>query len=299
MLAACWKIVVRGWSRADSEACHAARRRIRALVDEVPAYYEILFAHVQWLEGDYEGACQTAHAGISRAVETGSLVVYLSAHSSLVNALFHLGREEELLSSLYTAIDVAEKNGNAPWIGIFRATLAWVRLHTGDLTAARTLSDALLREHTEEPPGQARTMAMVTAGCVELGAGNVDRAYDSFHAIAYRPEQPRFFLDWYWRMLARYGVGLTCLRRGEVDQAKAEAELLSEAVSAGADPALKVYAEELEARIHIAAGELDRAAQCLERARKELAVVEVPHAAKLIREAAKEIEQWRSGAAQA
>ncbi len=252
MLAACWRIVTHGWSQPDSEACRAARKKIRTLSNEVPAYYEILFAHVQWIEGDYEGACQTARAGISRAVETGSLVVYLSAHSSLVNALFHLGRADELQTALHTALDVAEKNGNAPWLGIFRATSAWVSLHTGDVASARKLAETLMREHTEDPPGQARTMAIVTAGFAELASGGENLAFQYFTTICRRPSHPRFFLDWYWKMVARYGLSAACLRRGDLAQATAEADALSEAVATSADPALNAQAWEMQARIHMA-----------------------------------------------
>jgi tetratricopeptide (TPR) repeat protein len=290
MLAACWRIVTHGWSRQDSDACRAAREKIRSLSDEVPAYYEILFAHVQWIEGDYEGACQTARAGISRAVETGSLVVYLSAKSSLVNALFHLGRWEQLLDALHKALDAAEKNGNAPWLGIFRATLAWVRLNTGDAAGARTLAETLMREHTEEPPGQARTMAMVTAGFAELEAGSENLAFQYFMAICRRPSHPRFFLDWYWKMVARYGLSAACLRRGDLDQAAAEADALSQAAAGVSDPALKAHAWELQARIHLVSNRLSQAEECIGRAQAELVAFEIPFAVTRIRATAAEIQ---------
>ncbi|HEY4360165.1 MAG TPA: AAA family ATPase [Bryobacteraceae bacterium] len=291
MLAGCWRIVTHGWSKKDSEACHAARQRIRSLVDEVPAYYEILFAHVQWIEGDYEGACQTARAGSSRAVETGSLVVYLSAKSSLVNALFHLGRGDELFDALNKALDVAQKNGNAPWLGIFRATLAWVRLHTGDAAVAQTLAENLMREHTEEPPGQARTMAMVTAGFAELASGNGDLALPYFDAICRRPSHPRFFLDWYWRMIARYGLASTCLQRGDLKRAASETDRLLEAVATAADPSLKAHAWEMQARLHLASGDLQQAGYCVEHARAALAAFAIPFASKRIEATAAELQK--------
>ena len=291
MLTGCWRIVTRGWSQPDAEACRAARQKIRALSDEVPAYYEILFAHVQWIEGDYEGACQTARAGIARSIETGSLVVYLSAHSSLINALLHLGRDAELQEVLNTALDVSQKNGNAPWLGIFRATSAWVRLQAGDFAGARQLAEDLMREHTEDPPGQARTMALVTAAFAELESGRENLAFQYFTAVCSRPAQPRFFLDWYWRTIARYGLSATCLKRGDLAEAASEADALSKAAAATADPALKAQAWEMQARIHLAKNNVDLAQDSLERAWSELAAHEIPFAAARLRATAARIQK--------
>src|SRR5581483_5143846 len=126
LLACCWHIVANGWNPAYAARCGAARDRLRQLSQELAAYYEILYAHVQCIEGAYLEAYRTAQAGISKAVETDSLVVYLSAHSSLVHALLHLGRWGELLQALAAGRDVASKNKNAPWVEIFQAHLAWL-----------------------------------------------------------------------------------------------------------------------------------------------------------------------------
>ncbi len=191
MLAACWRIIAKGPRAEDFAVCASARQIIRRQQD-VPAYYEILFAHVQCIQGDFESAYQTARAGIPQSIENDSLVVYLSAHSALAHALLNLGRFGELLDAIRTALEVAEKNGNGPWIGIFQAHLAWVRLHCGDLNGARELAESLIREHE---PGQIRTMALITAGF----AG----AHESFVEAQ---QSPPFFLDWYWRRIAQLGV---------------------------------------------------------------------------------------------
>jgi hypothetical protein len=194
------------------------------------------------------------------------------------------------LDALHKALDAAEKNGNAPWLGIFRATLAWVRLNTGDAAGARTLAETLMREHTEEPPGQARTMAMVTAGFAELEAGSENLAFQYFMAICRRPSHPRFFLDWYWKMVARYGLSAACLRRGDLDQAAAEADALSQAAAGVSDPALKAHAWELQARIHLVSNRLSQAEECIGRAQAELVAFEIPFAVTRIRATAAEIQ---------
>jgi hypothetical protein len=163
MLAASWRIVANGWRAEDARICEAARDRIGALSDEVPAYYEILYAHAEGVQGQYEEACRTAQAGISRSLETDNLEVYPSAHSSLAHALLHLGRWGELLRVIAAARSAVEKNGNAPWRGIFQALLAWLKVQACDFGGAASVAGELLATH-------------------EI--------------------RPRFFLDRYWRMIA-------------------------------------------------------------------------------------------------
>ncbi len=279
MLMACWRIVTNGWRKEDADLCAAARTKIRALSDELPAYYEILYAHVQCTEGDYMGALQTARAGIPRSAENGNLVVYLSAHSSLVQALLHTSQWGELLEVLARASDVAEKNGNAPWLGIFRASLAWLHYHACDFPRGRELAERLLQVYTEAEPGQVQTMAMVTAGYCDLESGAPDRALDLFARICDRPVHPRFFFDWYWRMIARLGLANAWLAKGELAQASGAADLALEQAMSTADPALQALGWELKARVSQAGQDLGGASEHLKRAFAALESVEVPFAA--------------------
>jgi DNA-binding winged helix-turn-helix (wHTH) protein/tetratricopeptide (TPR) repeat protein len=279
MLAACWRIVTYGWLRQDAEICTAASAKIRQLSAELPAYFEILFAHVQCTQGDYEGACRTASAGIPKSIENDNLVVFLSAHSSLAHALLHLGKWGELLGVTATAVDVASNNGNTPWVGIFQATQAWLHFHAGDFAGARDRAEELLLTNTEEPPGQVRTMAMITRGFAALELGDRDRALHDLLRVRERDVQPRFFLDWYWRMVAQLGLTRAWLACGEPAKAAGEADQTLRAALATADPALKALAWEVSAQVAKAGQEWDRAAECITHADAVLAQCAVPLAA--------------------
>ena len=191
MLMACWHVIANGGDAKDAAICAAAREKIQSLSDQLPAYYEILYAHVQFTQSDFVGAYQTANAGIPKSIENDNLVVYFSAHSSLAQALLHLGRWGELLSVIRKALEAAEKNGNAPWEGIFRATLAWTQCLACDYRGARTEAERLLQRYTDEPAGQIRTMALIAAGFASLGLKECDRALDYFRTVCQRPADPR------------------------------------------------------------------------------------------------------------
>ena len=259
MLAASWRIVGTGWRAEDARICEAARDRIRTLSNEVPAYYEILYAHAECVQGRYEDVCVTTEAAISSGLAADSLVVYLSAHSSRAHALLHLGRWGELLRVIAAAQSVVEKNGTAPWRGIFRALLAWLKYQACDFQGSLALAGDLLAVHTEEPAGQVRTMAMVTSGFASFASGEPDRAIELFSGVCARQLRPRFFFDWYWRMLAGLGLSHALLALGRDAEAGSEAAMFLEAARSTADPALKAAAFHLDACIAIRGEDWDRA----------------------------------------
>ncbi len=266
MLTASWRIVTHGWSEADARNGESARDRIHALTNGAPAYYEILYAHVECAMGRYEDACRTAREGIASSVQTDNLVVYLSAHSSLAHALLHVGKWGELLRVIAAAQNAVEKNGNAPWRGIFQGLQAWLRYQACDFEGAASLADTLLTSHTEEPAGQVRTMAMVTRGFAYLSSGSPELAEGMFAKVSTRQLRPRFFMDWYWRKLARLGLCHALLNQNRDAEASSEAAALAEAIRATADPALKAALGQLEARIALRHKDWDRARGVLEQA---------------------------------
>jgi DNA-binding winged helix-turn-helix (wHTH) protein/tetratricopeptide (TPR) repeat protein len=267
MLAACWRIINNGWRKEDADICTAAREKIRGLKGaDLPASYEILYAHVQSIQGDYLEAYETAKAGIPKSIGTHSLVVYLSALSSQVLALLQLGRWGELRRVIRTGLDLAEKNGNDPWLGIFQAYLAWLHLHARDFEGASKLSQMLLQKYTEEPAGQVQTMARVTSGLADINLGQPEAAIAKFVKVRNRPKQPKFFLQWYWQMLAEVGLPWAWLIAGQPQNAAVEADQYLRDALVTAEPSLRAMAWSTEARVALAKDDSIRAKQCIDQA---------------------------------
>ncbi len=194
MLAGTWHIITNGWSKQQADRCVAARQKIGELLGpEKPAYYEILYAHVQALRGEYRDAYEIARSGLEKAAETHSLVVYLSCLSSLALALTHLGWWGELRGAVESGIELAEKNGNQPWRGLFAAMLGWLHMQAFDFTGARLIAENLLETHTEEPAGQVRTMAMLTIAYADLATGQPANALELFLEVRDRQAHPQVF----------------------------------------------------------------------------------------------------------
>ncbi|HLH43582.1 MAG TPA: AAA family ATPase [Bryobacteraceae bacterium] len=280
LLAACWRVVNNGWNARDSAVCAEARQTIRRLHGaDLPAYYEILYAHVQSIQGEYLEACKTADSGIPQSVETHSLVVYLSALSSKALALLHLGYWGELRRVAETAISMAAKNGNQPWEGIFRAILAWLSLEATDWEGAQIAAAGLLDSFRDDPPGQVRSMALLTAAFASVETGQPARALQAFLRVRDRPAHPKFFLQWYWRIIAQLGHVSALLEMGDLHRARHEMDAFLDSALATADPSLKVRALNLQARLLFAEGNPTRARQSVDRALAALKPSEPPPAA--------------------
>jgi len=269
MLLACWRIVTDGWEAQDAELAASALRRMRSVSEELPASYEILYAHVQCLGGDYEDACRTAEAGIPKS-ESEGLAVYLSGHSSLVWALLHLGRWGELRRILASATHTAVRNGNSPWARIFQATTAWLTYQAGDLDASRKMAETLLAAYRPGPAGQVRTMATVTSGYCMLDAGDFAGAESWFRRVCERDKQPRFFLDWYWGIVARVGLALAYAGLGRGADAEREADTALRAALLTPDCGLQAQAWEAKTRAAICLGDQQCAGEFLAKAREVL-----------------------------
>jgi tetratricopeptide (TPR) repeat protein len=280
LLAASWRVVNNGWNAEDSRICAEARETVRKLQgSDLPAYYEILYAHVQSIQGEYLEACKTADAGLPASVETHGLVVYLSALSSKTLALLHLGSWGELRRVAQTAIGMAAENGNEPWEGVFRAILAWLSQEATDHPGARRQANELLKKYTEEPPGQVRVMALLTTSFADLQSGHANRAIKTFLQVRDRSAYPKFFLQWYWKMIAQLGLATAYHEVGALTHARAEAERFLAETLLTSDPALKARGWNLQARIALTAGETGKARECIGSALSALKPAEPPPAA--------------------
>ncbi len=267
LLAACWRIVNDGWTRRDADVCAAARQKIGELQGPgLPAYYEVLHAHVQSIQGEYEDSYNIARAGLEKATATHSLVVYLSSLSSMALALIHMGHWGELRQTLETGMELSKKNGNEPWRGIFVAMLAWLHMLAFDFGDARRIAEALLKTYTEEPAGQVQIIALLTVGYAELTSGDPERALRCFLKVRDRQATPKVFMQWYWRMISEFGLAGSFLKRGDSETASAAADqFLTDALTT-ADPALQAPAWDAVARVAALRGDGKRAQECIDEA---------------------------------
>ena len=120
LAAACFRLLYDAWRTEDAESCASARQTIRRLNgSSIP---EECSAYVQAIQGDYEEALKQAEAGMMATHQSRSLSSCAWSKDSDSNGS---GRFGELLRIVRTGRESAEKNGEDPWIFIFRE--AWLR----------------------------------------------------------------------------------------------------------------------------------------------------------------------------
>jgi tetratricopeptide (TPR) repeat protein len=134
-------------------------------------------------------------------------------------------------------------------------------------------------------------MATIIKGFGLLARGIPEQACECFASVCNREVHPRFFLDWYWRIVGRLGLSEAWLARGELTAAVEESGRALEAALSTSDPALKARAWLVKVRIAQDQQDWHYAERCLKDAFDALTAEVVPSAAWQVYAAAAEFYQ--------
>ena len=278
MLAAASRLVYDTWRKEDADLCASAQQKMRHLGDScTPPYHQMMYGYVQALQGNYREGYEIFEAFIPKVDETSSLMAHHFALSGKMLSLLYLGQFGDVLRIVRAGKEMAEKNGNDPWLFNFRE--AWLRTLALDFAGARRLCEFITRANAEYPTGQPETIARIAGGYAELERGNYDQAIEYFRQVGDPQLTPKFFLHWFWRMTARLGLSHVWLESGDLAKAGSEAEVFLESALSTANPYLHALAWEMKSRIAISAQDWDGAQEYVEQALGVLEKFEVPVAA--------------------
>jgi DNA-binding winged helix-turn-helix (wHTH) protein/tetratricopeptide (TPR) repeat protein len=252
LLAAYVRLTFDTWRVKDWEICASASETIHRSSDAgPPAFDRVIYAHVQILRGDYAQALENLEAGIPNENESTSGVVHFLAFSGKLLALLFSGRLGELVQLLRAGREIAEKNGNEPWLFVFRE--AWLRMAVLDFAGARQLCEGLVARSADAYwQGQSQTIGGIARGYAALEQGKYDAASRSFAEVLDPKENPKFFLHWYWRMNGQLGLSNVWLASGNLRKARLEGERFLQSALSTAEPNLQALAWEVGARVAMA-----------------------------------------------
>jgi DNA-binding winged helix-turn-helix (wHTH) protein/tetratricopeptide (TPR) repeat protein len=268
LLAAGIRIAYDTWRSKDWEIGAAASETIQRLSDAPLAFDRVIYAHLQVLRGYYADALETLDASIPRENESTSVAVPMFALSAKTLALLYSGRLGELVRLLRAGRDLAEANGNDPWLFVSRE--AWLRTAVLDFAGAREVCERMAARRAAFWRGPSQSIGGVASGYVALEEAKYDDASRSFAKVLDPKKTPKFFLHWYWRMLAQLGLSDVWLTSGNLRKARLEADRFLESAFATADPNLHALAWDVAARVAIAEKDSKSAEEKIE---KGLAVV--------------------------
>jgi DNA-binding winged helix-turn-helix (wHTH) protein/tetratricopeptide (TPR) repeat protein len=281
LLASSWRIGFNGWTKEDADSCAAAMEKIGRLgahaltADDRILYARILYASVQCVQSDYQGALQNVEACLPGLVESQNTWDYLSSHMARAMAFSGLGQLGEACHVLTKGIEVSEKAHNSTWSRVFRGALAHLKYLAFDFEAALCDSKAL-QKAGHGLPGQAWTLNTLTAGLSELELGRPGQALGHFERVHNGHMGPKSFLDWYWRMLGLFGSSRAHIATGNLKDAFRDAELFLQAALSCADRSLQGLAWAVKGQVVQAEGRWDDARDCLKKALSLMKNFEAP-----------------------
>jgi tetratricopeptide (TPR) repeat protein len=265
MLAASCRLLYDTWRKEDADLCASAHTTLHNLGDsDILPFHKMIYAHVQILHGNYREAFEIFEAGLPKMDHTTNLMTHFFALSGKTIALLRVGQLGEVLRIVRAGIEMAEKNGNDPWLFNFRE--AWLRTLVFDFDGARRICDTILQAKAEYPTGQPDTIARIAAGYsramrttssfaaayVELDRHEYDHAIEHFRQVRSPELTPKFFLHWIWRMMAQLGLSNVWLLSGNILNARLEADLLLKSALSTADPHMQALAWEMKTRVAMA-----------------------------------------------
>jgi tetratricopeptide (TPR) repeat protein len=270
LAAACFRLLYDAWRKEDAEACAAAHQTIRTL--RGPGVPEnVFYVYVQNMQGNYEKALEQAEALM---IATTNPAASLLAVGAKTLSLMPWGRFGEVLEIVRTGRELAQKNGEDPWLFIHAE--AWLRALCFDFEGVRRLTKILMRSHAEKHATQPRAIAMVSAGYAELDRGRYAEALPYFAKVRDPGIIPGFFLHWRWRMHAWLGSSDAHLQAGDVANARLQVDDFLQSALSTAEPNLQALGWETKARVALAEQDSASARACIENALTIVDKFEIP-----------------------
>ena len=276
LLAAGIRLTYDTWRMKDWETCAFAYETIHRLsASGPPAFDRVAYAQLQVQRGDYAEALKNLDAGIPNENESTSIMLPMFALSVRTLALLYSGRLGELVRLLRAGRDIAETNGNEPWLFVYRE--AWLRTALLDFAGARELCKQMAARTTAAYwRGPAQSIGRIASGCAALEQGKYDEASRSFAKVLDPKKTPKFFLHWIWRMHAELGLCNVWLASGSLRKARLEADRLLRSALSTAEPNLHALAWDLDARVAMAEKDWKGAEEKIETALTILPKFEIP-----------------------
>jgi DNA-binding winged helix-turn-helix (wHTH) protein/tetratricopeptide (TPR) repeat protein len=285
------------WNAEDAEEFrHAFTEILNADDRGVLAPYLADSGFVSWISSEYGEARRSLIESRVILLGTAGKNPYLSTFSYLagqcvilpMNLLF-LGEWAGALREMGDSIAMLDKNADYYWGQTVRLCQAFVHFHAMDFPGALAICNSalpLVRDPAPRPapdypapyPLQLR-MCLVLTGMAETALGNHADALEYLTAAEADTNRPPAIFDWWWRMPMESALTELWLAKGDVAQARPQAERFLSLTTATAERTYQGLAWEANARVAMAAQDWERAEECVAKALSTIEGYEIPLAA--------------------
>jgi tetratricopeptide (TPR) repeat protein len=246
---------------------------------------------INWVSSEYREARRSLIESRVIQFETVGENPYLSAayvrsRFSLTWSLVFLGEWGEALREIEDAIAMFDKNANYRWGQGMQLHRAWVHLHAMDFAGALTICNSTLPLIIDPAPhiaGDCRTpnpavirMCLSLRGSAETALGNYETALEHLLAAQAIMDRSPVEFAWVWRMPLESALTEFWLAKGDLIQARQQAESFLKTALATAERTWQALAWEANARVAMAELDLTRAQDCIAKALSAMEGFEVP-----------------------
>jgi DNA-binding winged helix-turn-helix (wHTH) protein len=279
------------WNSRDAEECRKAYAAIRERDDRVALRSLVEWSYFHFNSSQYREAHRCATEGLAMLIEESAESPYLSAtHSmyqhNITRIHLFLGEWGNALKEADAQSATATKNGNPDLAHVLGVSRAYIHLHGTDFDGAWRICESVLRVPTWEGM---RRFCRIVAGCADAGRNSPESALEHLWAVRNDMERQPLMEDWQLRMPLQWGFTDACLAKGDLTQARMEAEQFLRVTLSSEEHTWRSLAFEANARVAIAERDLQRAEDCILKAVQEMEGFEVPLAAWRVHATASEL----------
>lgn len=283
MLAAGCRLVFGTWSQADSDICTSSYETLLHLDPaKFDPYQQVAYAHVTLLKGNYAETLElcersVSEASISRVGHVVNFLVNFGALSARSIAFLYQGELGKALQLTQVGRASPDENLALYWQASFRE--ASLRTQVFDFEGARQICQETGMVGGEHPIFYGQTIHQMAVGYIALQSGNYPEAIKLFRDVYEPATGPKFFLHWWWRLMARLEASNAWLMSEDLSNARISADDFLESALSTADPFLQALAWDLKARVSMAESNSADARRSIEQALAIIEKFEIPVAA--------------------
>lgn len=286
-----------GWNAKHVEDCGRALEVIRQRADRLILGSNLLdYSYIEWFSSEYSGAYQHALDGLTAIFQESVANPYLNdayLHQMIVPwSLLFLGEWGKALHEVDRAATMMDRNADYHLAQAFRLFGAWVNSHALDFAGVLRICEprlALIKD-VEEYRCYFRFGSLLVASA-ELNLGNYERAYALLCAAQEDMERLPISLDWLRRMLIESILTELWLAKGDLVQARTQAESFLKIALATEERTWQALAWEVGARVGMAELDMTRARDSLVKGVSTMEGFELPLASWRVHATAFELYQ--------
>jgi DNA-binding winged helix-turn-helix (wHTH) protein/tetratricopeptide (TPR) repeat protein len=269
------------WNPQDMEEFRNAFAEILNANDRrILAPYLADYGFICWISSEYREARRSLIKSVI-LFETVDENPYLNAayvrgRFTLTWTLVFLGEWGEALREVEDTIAMLDKNAISVWQQGARLHRAWVNLHAMDFAGVLAICNPMLPLIRDSVPQTAPMKCLFLMGSAEMALEKYESALVHLLAAQAIMDRSAVAFTWLWRMPLESALTELWLARGDLAQARPQAERFLKIALANAEHTWRALAWEVNARIAMAELDLTRARICIAKGLLAMKGFEVP-----------------------